>query len=157
MPIVAKRIDALCEACRKESRIKSNEKLKESGYFQTYKRDPEKSREHSRKTRIRCAEKIKETKKRYHERNAGLKNFWDANRRAAEKQATPAWADQFIMKEAFHLAKLREKATGFKWHVDHIVPLQSRIVCGLHAHTNIQVIPATVNMSKNNVMWPDMP
>lgn len=29
--------------------------------------------------------------------------------------------------------------------------------CGLHAHTNLQVIPASVNRSKNNRCWPDMP
>lgn len=46
---------------------------------------------------------------------------------------------------------------GFQWHVDHIVPLTSQIVCGLHSHTNIRVIPGAENISKNNRIWEDMP
>jgi hypothetical protein len=47
--------------------------------------------------------------------------------------------------------------TGVKWHVDHIVPRNSPLVCGLHVHTNLQVIPADENMYKRNLRWPDKP
>jgi len=30
-------------------------------------------------------------------------------------------------------------------------------VCGLHVEHNLQVIPRSVNQSKNNRRWPDMP
>lgn len=79
-----------------------------------------------------------------------------AKRRAKEFCATPSWANQFFIKEAYHLAKLRKDATGFKWHVDHIVPLNSKLVCGLHVEHNLQVIPATENIRKSNLSWPDM-
>ena len=46
---------------------------------------------------------------------------------------------------------------GFKWEVDHIVPLQSKLVCGLHVHNNLQVITALENIKKHNKVWPDMP
>lgn len=78
-------------------------------------------------------------------------------RKAAKLNATPVWANDFFMSEAYHLANLREKATGGKWHVDHIVPLKSKIVCGLHVETNLQVITATENMRKGNRHWPGMP
>lgn len=81
----------------------------------------------------------------------------DAKRRATKLQASPEWANRFFMEEAYALAGLRSKLTGVPHDVDHIVPLQSSIVCGLHAHTNLQVIPASVNRSKNNRYWPDMP
>lgn len=74
-----------------------------------------------------------------------------------KRQAMPGWANEFFIEEAYHLAQLRGKATGFPWHVDHIVPLQSEIVCGLHSHDNLQVIPGVVNISKGNRYWPDMP
>ena len=78
-------------------------------------------------------------------------------RNAHKLQAIPAWANAFFMEEIYDLAQRRTKATGFKWHVDHIVPLQSRLVCGLHWEGNMQVIPAIENIKKHNRYWPDMP
>lgn len=80
-----------------------------------------------------------------------------ARRNARKLNATPAWANEFFIEEIYDLAQRRTKATGFKWHVDHVVPLQSKLVCGLHVEHNLQVIPATVNLRKHNSHWPDMP
>lgn len=76
---------------------------------------------------------------------------------AAKARATPAWANRFFIREAYHLAKVREHVCGGKWHVDHTVPLRSDIVCGLHCEANLQVIPGPLNQSKSNRYWPDMP
>ena len=80
-----------------------------------------------------------------------------AAREALKACATPSWANDFIIEEAYALAQLRTKVMGFKWHVDHIVPLKSPLVCGLHTHDNLQVIPAAENHKKSNKYWPDMP
>ena len=58
--------------------------------------------------------------------------------------------DNLFFEEIYDLAKLREKATGFKWHVDHIIPLQNKNVCGLHVPENLQCIPAKLNLIKGN-------
>lgn len=76
--------------------------------------------------------------------------------RAKEKRATPAWANAFFIKEAYELASLRTKMTGVVWHVDHIVPLQSKRVCGLHWEGNFQVITQKENSAKGNRHWPNM-
>ena len=89
--------------------------------------------------------------------NPGLVNADTAKRFAAKMQAVPVWACNFIMEEAYVLARLRTDVMGFEWHVDHIVPLRSKLVCGLHTHDNLRVIPAKVNMLKGNRTWPDMP
>jgi hypothetical protein len=65
------------------------------------------------------------------------------------KRATPSWANKFFIAEAYHLAKVREKVVGGKWHVDHIIPLRGKNVCGLHVENNLQVIPASVNLKKH--------
>jgi hypothetical protein len=78
----------------------------------------------------------------------------------AELTATPRWFgefDKFVFKEAKALASIRNKITGVKWHVDHIVPIQSKLVCGFHAGYNIQVITAKENILKGNRYWPYMP
>ena len=80
-----------------------------------------------------------------------------AKRYAAKMRAVPRWANDFFMQEAYALAALRTAVTGFRWQVDHIVPLQSLVVCGLHVHNNLQVIPATANAKKGNRHWPGMP
>jgi hypothetical protein len=81
---------------------------------------------------------------------------YGALHRAAKLRATPTWANRFFIEEAYDLAQRRTKATGFRWHVDHIVPLQSKTVCGLHVENNLQVVPAFRNQSKGNRHWPDM-
>lgn len=84
-------------------------------------------------------------------------NTWQAARRAKKLRAMPSWANEFFISEAYDIAKNRTLITGIEWHVDHIVPLNSKVVCGLHTEQNLQVIPAAINCSKSNRHWPDMP
>lgn len=98
-----------------------------------------------------------EAQRRYKAENPEILKRLYLKRQLSEKQAEPVWANQFFIAEAYHLAKLREKVCGGKWHVDHIVPLQSKLVCGLHVESNLRVIRDIENMSKGNRHWPDMP
>ena len=67
-----------------------------------------------------------------------------------ELKATPSWANDFFIEEIYMLCQLRTELTGIKHHVDHIVPLRSKVVCGLDVHNNLRVIPAEDNMKKGN-------
>ena len=72
-------------------------------------------------------------------------------RQAAKLQRTPAWLskdDIWMMQEAYELASKRSKLFGFQWDVDHIYPLQGKVVSGLHVPLNLQVIPAIENYRK---------
>lgn len=55
---------------------------------------------------------------------------------------------EFVTKEAHELRKLRNEVTGIEWHVDHIVPLNGKDICGLHIWSNLQVIPKVLNLRK---------
>lgn len=72
------------------------------------------------------------------------------DRQIKKVNATPKWRNKFFIREAYDLARRRTIATGFKWHVDHIIPIKNKIVCGLHVENNLQVIPASVNARKSN-------
>lgn len=103
------------------------------------------------------AARIAATNAAWSRNNPGKRLAHKAARRAKERFATPAWANHFFIEEIYGLAALRSKITGVKWQVDHIVPLVSPLVCGLHVENNLQVIPAMINQSKNNRHWPNMP
>ena len=78
--------------------------------------------------------------------NPGKVRFYAANRRAKKLLATPAWltADQLNDIELIYAsAKPGE-------HVDHLVPLVSKIVCGLHVAWNLAAVPALANGRKSN-------
>ena len=81
----------------------------------------------------------------------------EAARRACKLQATPTWADDKAMALWYKGASIMTQLMGQPYHVDHVVPLKSKAVCGLHAHTNMQILPKTENCSKGNRYWPDMP
>jgi hypothetical protein len=77
-------------------------------------------------------------------------------RRAAKVGATPSWARQDRIDQVYLECEIL-KAQGVDCHVDHIVPLLSKLVCGLHCEANLQVITAKENLTKGNRYWPDMP
>ena len=94
---------------------------------------------------------------RWAKNNPARVAFLARKHQTAKRNATPKWANEFFIEEAYLLAALRTKLTGIKWHVDHIVPLQHPLVCGLHVEQNLQVIPAEHNRVKSNRYWPGMP
>jgi hypothetical protein len=108
------------------------------------------SKEDKHNRRARCSKgmpsKVKATKRKY-----------KIKRKNSMSKAFVSWADDFILAEIDDLCTLRTISTGFSWHVDHIVPLISNYVSGLHWEGNLSVIPASVNISKGNHHWPDMP
>jgi hypothetical protein len=100
-----------------------------------------------------------ERRRQYHKKywakpeNAGRKKAKRAKSRAKGELRIPAWLsedDIWMIKETYDLAAERTKLFGFKWDVDHILPMKGKLVSGLHVPTNLQVIPHTTNVRKSN-------
>ena len=64
-------------------------------------------------------------------------------RRAYKLKAVPKWANLEKIKDIY-------KHCGKGYHVDHIIPLRSPNVCGLHVENNLQILKARDNISKGN-------
>jgi hypothetical protein len=79
-----------------------------------------------------------------------------AKRKALKLSATPVWADKSKIKAEYALAQWCTDVMGSIYHVDHIVPLKGKTVCGLHVEANLRVLPALDNINKSNHSWPDM-
>lgn len=71
-------------------------------------------------------------------------NAHTAARFAAKLRAAPVWADKARIKRIYAEARARGM------HVDHIIPLRSPIVCGLHVENNLQLLPPLENIRKGN-------
>jgi hypothetical protein len=69
---------------------------------------------------------------------------------AARLRASPEWADKKAVLRIYQECQRISVETGILHHVDHIVPLVSPLVCGLHVEYNLQILPAAENLSKSN-------
>jgi hypothetical protein len=85
--------------------------------------------------------------KEYRKNNKGYFICKMAERRAKKLKATPEWLTTDHKNEILDLYK-RAQETGMV--VDHIIPLQSKIVCGLHVPWNLQLLTAQANGEKSN-------
>lgn len=77
-------------------------------------------------------------------------------RRITELRAIPRWADIEKMIAWYDARDAARELLEINVHVDHVIPLVSNRVCGLHCEQNMQLLPAVVNASKSNRAWPDM-
>lgn len=113
--------------------------------------------------RIKDAAKYERNKKaatarmaEWRKANPHIVNAYAQKHKAARLQAVPPWADLNAIKEIYRKARALTKETGVQHHVDHIAPLQSSVVCGLHCEANLRIIPWIENIKKHNRLVPEL-
>lgn len=79
-------------------------------------------------------------------------------RRRKHRDASPPWLttkQKTEIRSLYQIAITMTKVTGEQYVVDHIWPLRSDAVCGLHVPWNLQVISRTANLAKSNILPDD--
>ena len=129
----------------------------------------EKNREHAKSVAKAWKENNPERLKEYQERNRNVSrdrsNAWTkanpqrhrdnmrvsaAKRRACKYSSTPAWSNLAAISAIYAEARRLSEETGILHEVDHIIPLQGKLVSGLHCESNLQILTTAANRSKSN-------
>ena len=96
----------------------------------------------------------------YKNRNLDTVRADTSVRRRRHREATPAWItkdERLKMRELYVQARKLTELAGEPYVVDHIVPLISDVVCGLHVPWNLRVITRDENARKSNKLLAPTP
>ena len=87
-------------------------------------------------------------------RDPAWANAWNVWKKMKEAKRVPPWAkfsDTVCFYREAHELTAR---TGIQHEVDHIIPLRSKVVSGLHCVENLQVLTAAANNAKGASFTP---
>jgi hypothetical protein len=105
-------------------------------------------REWKRAYVARTPERIRENLKAWRSRNKARTSMY--GRRRYESERATLWANAERMEAAYTEARRLTAETGVPHEVDHVIPIASSYVCGLHTHDNLRVVTRVENRCKSN-------
>lgn len=95
-------------------------------------------------------EQIRGHKHAYRRKNLALMAAKERKRQCSKIKRTPQWSDAEKIQGFYVAAQIVSDVTGKTYHVDHVIPLQGKLVSGLHVYENLQLLPGTENNRKRN-------
>jgi hypothetical protein len=160
-----------CKQCFRDYCIENSEKLKLQKQIYSKvnseqavarssewsKNNRERSRAIKTKWRINNSKKMNDIRTEWSKNNPEYLAFNCRKYQASKKNAIPKWADMKKIRYIYKESRRLSLETGIQHHVDHIVPITSDIVCGLHCEANLQILTFNENVKKGNHYWEDMP
>jgi len=160
--IALRKTKGACVGCLKIEWQQSAEKR--AAYFVQYnKKEEVKEKKHgwyqANKERVIAAaatrppEVLRQYRNTWKENNAVQVRADTKARRRKHRQATPPWLtrrQKSEIRQIYQIAITMTKTTGEQYVVDHIVPLRSETVCGMHVPWNLRVTTQEENLKKSN-------
>jgi hypothetical protein len=134
-------VNHTCSECTKEKSKAVSQVVRKERNSRYYTKNKDKVLESVKTYRQKFPEKYRKYSKRWAAKNPKYGKARSAKYRATKKQAIPKWAD------LEKIAKFYNNCPE-GYHVDHIVPLQGKLVCGLHVENNLQYLTAESNWKK---------
>lgn len=160
--VAPRKTKGACVDCLKVEWVKNNEIRAE--YFREYNRREEvKDRKNEwyqdNREKVIAAASTRSAEIKRHYRNVWkesnkLQVRADTKaRRRKHREATPSWLSRkqkSEIRQIYQIAITMTQTTGEQYVVDHIVPLRSDVVCGLHVPWNLRVMTQEENLKKSN-------
>lgn len=141
-----------CSEAKQKWCEKNREKVRsiKKAYYRSSEAERVNQAKRSRKWLEENREKSRAASARWRESNLATAAANAARRKAKLLQRTPSWADHDKIRRFYIQARELTEQTGVEHEVDHIYPLQGKLVSGLHVETNLRVIPKSENRSKGS-------
>jgi hypothetical protein len=154
-----------CTECMREDWVIDNERRKEQPKTEAAKEAGKRYYAKNKEmVKARAAARPTEERRRYRNKhkaaNPELYKALTSVRKRRHREATPKWVtpeQKLAMRQLYLTAMSLTKATGERYVVDHIVPLLSPEVCGLHVPWNLRVITQSDNLKKSNLLLDSLP
>lgn len=144
-------VNAKCRDCSKAYLKKYREENPDS-FKEYYQENKESLNKKYREWRINNIDRRKIHNREYLKQNRGRVNYRIKKRYAQKRNAVPKWADLNAIDAIYKKAAEMKRLTGLRYEVDHIYPLQGKIVSGLHVENNLQILLKEDNIKKGNKM-----
>ena len=156
--IAPRKTKGACIECMREDWVIDNEKRKGKPKSEASKAAGRKYYEKNKdavkaRANMRPLEERRKHRQKHKETNPELYKALTSVRKRRHREATPKWItseQKLSMRKMYLTAMQLTKTTGERYVVDHIVPLLSDAVCGLHVPWNLRVITQDENLKKSN-------